>query len=278
MPEGEGKVALVTGAGTGIGRATALRLAREGYAVALAGRRAEPLEDVAREIEGGRAVAVAGDVATVTGADDAVTRTVAAHGRLDVLVCNHGVGDSLPVAEDTPEGWDGTLRINLTGPFLLARAALPHLLERRGAVVTVSSTNAWLAGPGWASYCTSKAGLAMLTRCLANDYGPRGLRANCVCPGWVRTPMGDEDMAAVAGAWDASLEDAYWLCSRDTPLRRPAEPEEVAEVVAFLASSRAAYVSGAVVPVDGGASAVDGSSMPFHGPEQRLRDILHANR
>jgi meso-butanediol dehydrogenase/(S,S)-butanediol dehydrogenase/diacetyl reductase len=276
MTDGALPVALVTGAGTGIGRATAIRLAQDGHVVALAGRRSAPLEEVAQEIRagGGTATPVSADVSTPGGAERVVGATLAAHGRLDVLVCNHGVGDSLPVGDDTPEGWERTMRINLTGPFLLARAALPHLLEQHGSVVTVSSTNGWLAGPGWASYCTSKAGLIMLTRCLANDYGPRGLRANCVCPGWVRTPMGDVDMGVVREAWDVSTDDAYWLCSRDTPLRRPAAPEEIAEVIAFLASSRAAYVSGAVIPVDGGASAVDGSSEPFHGPPERLRDLL----
>jgi len=114
----------------------------------------------------------------------------------------------------------------------------------------------------------------MLTRCLANDYGPRGLRANCVCPGWVRTSMGDHDMTSVRDAWDVSTDDAYWLCSRDTPLRRPAAPEEIADVIAFLASPRAAYVSGTVIPVDGGASAVDSSSAPFHGPQEHLRNLL----
>ena len=271
-------VALVTGAGTGIGRATTRRLAEDGHDVVLAGRRRGPLEETAELIGAGvEAVLAPGDVATAAGAEQAVARALERFGRLDVLVCNHGVGTSLPVGDDTPAGWEETIRINLTGPFLLARAALPHLIERQGSVVTVGSTSGWLAGPGWASYCSSKAGLIMLTRCLANDYGPKGLRANCVCPGWVRTPMGEEDMAGVAAAWNASTDDAYWLCSRETPLRRPARPEEIADVIAFLASPRASYVSGAVVPVDGGASAVDGSSAPFHGPEARLREILRTS-
>jgi meso-butanediol dehydrogenase / (S,S)-butanediol dehydrogenase / diacetyl reductase len=272
----EERSALVSGAGTGIGRACALLLAKAGYGVALAGRRRDPLEAVVDEIvaAGGRAVAVSADVGTPEGASRAVTAAMDVFRRLDALVCSHGVGTSAPVGDETPEGWESTLRINLTGPFLLAHEALPHLIATRGSIVNVSSTSGWYAGPGWASYCVSKAGLNMLTRCLANDYGPQGVRANCVCPGWVRTPMGDEDMSAVASAWGASLEDAYWLCNRETPLRRAAEPEEIAQVVLFLVGPQANYVTGAVIPVDGGATATDASSIPFHGPEEKLRQLL----
>ncbi len=186
----EGRSALVSGAGTGIGRASAVRLAQAGYGVALVGRRPGPLNEVADEItaSGGRVVPISADVGTLDGSETAVTGAVAALGRLDALVCNHGVGTSAAVCDESLEGWDSTIRINLTGPFLLARAALPHLIETRGAIVNISSTGGWFAGPGSTSYCTSKAGLIMLTRCLANEYGPQGVRANCICPGWVRTP------------------------------------------------------------------------------------------
>ncbi len=272
----ESRSALVSGAGTGIGRATALLLAEAGYDVALVGRRPQPLAQVVDEITaaGGRAIPISADVGDPADAAAAVSATIDAFGRLDTLICNHGVGDSGPAADDSPERWDATLRINLTGPFLLARTAIPHLIASRGSIVNVSSTNGCQAGPGWASYDVSKAGVIMLTRSLANDHGPQGVRANCVCPGWVRTPMGDEAMVEVADKWGGSVEDAYWLCSRDTPLRRPAEPNEIAEVIVFLAGPKASYMSAATVVVDGGGMAVDGSSTAFRGPQQRLRELL----
>ncbi len=259
------RTALVTGAGTGIGAATARRLAAEGCAVALVGRRPQPLEATARDIEaaGGQAVALPADVGEPAPAERAVAEAVAALGGLDVLVLAHGVGGSAPVGDDTPERWGEVLRINLTGAFLVARAALPHLEARGGAVVTVASTNAQVAGPGWASYCASKAGLAMLTASIANDYGPRGVRANCVCPGWVRTPMADEDMDEVAARFGTDRDGAYRLTSSTTPLRRPAEAEEIAAVIVFLAGPEASYVNGATIPVDGGAAVVDGTSVPY---------------
>jgi meso-butanediol dehydrogenase/(S,S)-butanediol dehydrogenase/diacetyl reductase len=256
------RAALVTGAGTGIGAAVAHRLASDGFAVALVGRRPGPLERTAGEIEAGgaRALALPADAGDPAQAERAVAGAVAALGGLDVLVVSHGVGGSAPVGDDTPEGWDAVVRTNLTGAFLVARAALPHLEERRGAIVTVASTNAWVAGPGWASYCASKAGLAMLTASIANDYGPRGVRANCVCPGWVRTPMADDEMDALGLP---SREAAYATVTQDVPLRRPSTPEEVAAVVAWLLSEDASYVNGAVLPVDGGHAAVDVGTLAF---------------
>jgi meso-butanediol dehydrogenase/(S,S)-butanediol dehydrogenase/diacetyl reductase len=253
------RCAVVTGAGTGIGRATALAFARDGYAVALVGRRAEPLEQLAAELHenGGHAIATPGDVTSREQGATAIGAAVEHFGGIDVLVNNAGVGDSAALLDESLDRWEETLRINLTGAFLTTQLALPHLIERRGAVVNVASVNGVLAGAGWTSYCVSKAGLIMLAKCVASDYGREGVRANAVCPGWVRTPMGDHDMDELGHTHGVDREGAYELAHRHHPLGRPAQPEEIADVIAFVASPRAAYVTGATVMVDGGTTAVD---------------------
>lgn len=257
---GSHRVALVTGGGTGIGAAIARRLAGDGYAVAVTGRRAGPIEAVAAEVGG---LALVADTGLVEDADRAVAETVAHFGGLDALVCNAGIGGEGSLRDLDPAVWDDVLRVNLTGAFLMARAAIPHLVAHRGAMVTISSAAGLRASPESLAYCASKAGLAMLTQCIAVDHGPEGVRANCVCPGWVRTPMADEEMDALAGRLGTDRDGAYAACMVDVPLRRASTPEEIAATVAWLLSDGAAYVNGAVLPVDGGHTPVDVATVAF---------------
>ncbi len=256
--------AIVTGAGSGIGAACARRLAADGFGIVLSGRRREPLDALAEEL--GQAVVVPGDVGDPEHADALVEAARAEFGGVSALVLNAGIGDSAAAADETLEGWERTMRTNLTGAFLVARAALPALVERRGSIVGIASVNAMRAGPGWASYCTSKAGLVMLCKSIARDYGPVGVRANAVCPGWVRTPMGDADMDGLAALRGTDREGAYAIAHEHVPLRRPAAADEVAAVVAFLLSDAASYVSGVELPVDGAATVVDVSSTAWSTP------------
>jgi meso-butanediol dehydrogenase/(S,S)-butanediol dehydrogenase/diacetyl reductase len=260
--------ALVTGGGSGIGAAIARALARDGFGVCVTGRRGEPLERVADEIGG---VAVSADVADPEGAQRAVDTAVERFGHLDAVVCNAGTGASGTVAEQTPERWSGVLATNLTGTFLTCRAALPHLIAARGAVVTVASLAGLRAGPASAAYCASKAGVIMLTQCIALDHGPDGVRANCVCPGWVRTAMADGEMDELAMRSRTGREEAYALATANVPARRAGEASEVAEAVAWLAGPASSYVTGAVISVDGGAAVVDVASLAF-APQNTMKE------
>jgi NAD(P)-dependent dehydrogenase (short-subunit alcohol dehydrogenase family) len=253
--------ALVTGGGTGIGAACARALAAAGHRVVVAGRRREPLEAVAGSLDGALAV-----VADATDEGD-VARLVAAavahgEGTLDVLVNNAGGGGGGTVARMPPAAWRAALELNLTSAFLVLQAAVPHLRRARGAVVNVSSVAGLRAGPAVAGYATAKAGLVMLTRQAALDLAP-DVRVNAVCPGWVRTPLADAEMDALAAALGCDREAAYAAAVAHVPLRRPATAEEVAAVVAFLASPAAAGITGAALPVDGGSTIVDVAATAF---------------
>lgn len=254
------KVALVTGGGTGIGAAVARRLDADGYSVAVTGRRPGPIEDVAAEIGG---LAVTADTGVETDAERAVQETVQRFGGLDAVVCNAGIGGEGSLRELDPATWEEVIRTNLTGAFLMCRAAIDHVAERRGAIVTISSAAGLRASPESLAYCSSKAGLQMLTQCLAVDHGPEGVRVNCVAPGWVRTPMADGEMDALGDRLGISRDRAYDACSADIPLRRAASAEEVAATVAWLVSDDASYVNGAIVPVDGGHTPVDVATVTF---------------
>lgn len=255
------RVVIITGGGTGIGAATARLLRSAGHHVVISGRRPEPLRRVAEETG---AVAHPSDTTDPGEVVDLVEAAVSRFGRLDGLVVNAGIGRAGAVGDLSLDDWDAVLRTNLTGPFLLLRAALPHLLATGGSVVGVASVSALRNGTGNAAYATSKAGLLQLCRSLAVDYGPRGLRANVVCPSWVRTEMADRPMTRLADtAGLDGVEAAYREATRLSPARRAGEPAEVAEVISWLLSPAASLVNGATLTVDGGMTAVDPGTLAF---------------
>ncbi|WP_343731897.1 SDR family oxidoreductase [Duganella sp.] len=260
MQRFEGKVALVTGGGTGIGAACAARLAAEGAQVAVMGRRRELVEAVASRHGG---LALAGDAADGDSMASAVQAVLQRYGRLDVLVANAGGFGQGACADIADEDWQRALTANLNTAFASARACLPALTAQRGAIVFVGSIAALAAGPQVCGYTTFKHALIGLSRSIARDYGPAGVRANVVCPGWVRTPMADAEMAPLMAQHGISLDQAYAMVCAEVPLRRPASPEEIAEVCAFLASPAAAMVTGAVLAADGGSTIVDMPTLAF---------------
>jgi meso-butanediol dehydrogenase / (S,S)-butanediol dehydrogenase / diacetyl reductase len=248
-----GKVALITGGGTGIGRAIALAFAREGAKVAVAGRRMEKVEESAREVKsnGGEASAIACDVSKAGDAKRAVRETVERFGRLNVLVNNAGILSVSTIEQINEEDWDRMMAINLKGPFLMCRAALPEFRKvGGGAIVNIGSVLGLVAVKDRAAYCASKGGVTMLTRAIALDHAHENVRANCICPSIVETEMvknlfaGGEKQEALRQARMATI-----------PLRRFGRPADVAEMAVFLASEESSWLTGAAIPLDGGLTA-----------------------
>ncbi len=246
-----GKVALVSGAASGIGAAIVRRFRQEGSIVLAVGLQPERLEALARD---SGASWQACDVGRESDVRQAVERAAGLQGRLDIVVNAAGIMHGDDVAGIDDGQWARTLEVNLTGVMRVCRTALPVMQRQQaGAIVNLASVAAFNASPGMASYSASKAGLIALTRSIANQYGKDGIRANCLCPGWVRTPMSEAEMRDLARANGSTIEAEFSALTRRIALRRVAGPEELAACALFLASDDASFVTGAVLVADGGA-------------------------
>jgi NAD(P)-dependent dehydrogenase (short-subunit alcohol dehydrogenase family) len=251
------KVAVVTGGGSGIGRAIALRLAQDGAQVVAAGQRLARLEETVRLIEagGGGAVAAGCDVADQAQVERLMRVAVEAYGRIDVLVnaaARNRPDEPVPetAAEMPVEWWSATLDVNLTGCFLCCKHALASMLATGGgAIVNIASTSGLAGNWNQGAYVASKHGVVGLTRAIALDYAARNVRANAICPGFIETERSLRFGALYRGAGWRERKLA------DIPLGRLGRPEEVAHLAAFLASDEAAYITGAAIPIDGGTAA-----------------------
>lgn len=253
----DGKVALVTGAGQGIGAATARRLAAEGASVVLMSR-GENVEGVAGGIReaGGKAVAVIGDAGDAAAIDTVLATAEAEFGIVDACVCAAAISPHVDFFKMTREEFSRTLAVNLEGPFLLGQAIARKLVEagRPGSIVNITSTSTRLAGPQQASYCASKGGLDSLTRVMAVALAPHGIRVNAVAPGPTATGMAS-DPALLTPALKALIESR-------TPLGRFSTPDEQAAVIAFVLSDEASFMTGESVYVDGGRTALNYTMPP----------------
>lgn len=255
----DGKVAIVTGGGTGIGRAVAERFVSDGALVCITGRRAEVLEEAAASMAADQVKTCAADVTDPAGVERVVDTALSFGHGLQILVNNAGMDQPMAgVVDLDPELWSRVIEVNLTGPFLMMKAAIPHMIRAGGgSIINVSSLAGLVNPPALPAYCASKGGLISLTKQVAVDYGAHKVRCNVVCPGATKTEMFVGAMTPFAEACGMPVEDVFRAFSEDTPLRRVSETHEIGGLFSFLASDDSSFLTAAVIPHDGGAVVVD---------------------
>jgi NAD(P)-dependent dehydrogenase (short-subunit alcohol dehydrogenase family) len=247
------KACVVTGAGSGIGKAIAERFALEGGLVVCVDINAAAVKATVQGIQaaGGQAEAVTADVSQSLVVDGFVQRCVDLYGRIDILVNNAGINVPGVFHEVTNEAIDRMLDVNLKGYIYASRAAIPHMLKQQGgSIVNMSSVNGLVAEPFLSLYAASKGAIVMLTKGIALDYAKQGIRCNCICPGWVDTPINYAHAEMMGG-----LAKIYAEIDRFQPIGRPGEPSEIANLALFLASDEASFMTGSIIAADGGMTA-----------------------
>ena len=250
------KVALVTGAASGIGRATAALFGQEGAKVMCADLDAAGAERTARQIAGGggEAASTQADVSQAADVERMVRETVERWGRIDILLNNAGVEWAMPAPQVSEQDWDRVIDVNLKGVFLGCKYAIPEMVKQGGGGSIVNTASiAGLRGNAWLStYCASKGGVVQLTKALAVEWAEHNVRVNAVCPGVIRTPLAERGVEQAGALFGDTVEESWQRIAEGHPLGRVGEPEEVARAVLFLASDEASFVTGVALPVDGG--------------------------
>jgi NAD(P)-dependent dehydrogenase (short-subunit alcohol dehydrogenase family) len=249
----EAKACVVTGAGSGIGQAIAVRLAEEGGKVVCVDINPDSVAQTVESIQtaGGIAEAFPADVSDPVQANSFIARCVELYGKIDILVNNAGVNLPGIFHEVSNEVIDKTLNVNVKGAMYGSRAAIPHMLSQgSGSIVNISSVNGLVAEPFLTIYAASKGALIMLTKGIALDYAKQGIRCNCICPGWVDTPINYAHAEMLGG-----LDKVYASIDQFQPIGRPGEPREIAHLALFLASDEASFLTGSIIVADGGMTA-----------------------
>lgn len=243
------KVALVTGASSGIGTAIVLSLAADDYFIMAAGRDTARTEQIRNQCTS--AQSWVGDITSAESCLDLVSACIDRFGRLDLLVNNAGIYHAANAELTSDEIWLQTIAINLNAPFYLSRAAMPHLRETKGTILNIASDWGLVGGKEAVAYCASKGGIVLMTKAMALDHAHEGVRVNAICPGDVETPM----LYAEGAASGLSPEEAVRAATKASPTGKVTAPDDVAALVAFLASDAAAQITGAAIPIDGGNTA-----------------------